>query len=157
MAIERFNRSRKTDEAGLVGRATQSATPPGTEPSGRALSTRGIVCIARWNRMGESLLVSICASVRTSREYHRVNPSVESAAYTHARTVRIPRNSTVNTIVLIFIALVARAAIHSNYDTSIPGGVSTRSAFKPDLWEQIFRVDGLITDRRRADQVAKNN
>ena len=124
VAIERFNRSLRTEVACRVARESQSDTF-GSAPAECNLSSRYTVCNARWKRINESSLTSMCTTVRSSLAYHRVKPSTVSAVPTQARLVRIPQNSNVSTIVLILIALVARVIIHPNYCASIPGGVSS--------------------------------
>ena len=110
-AIDRFNRSLYTEEAGLVGRFIHSV--PGVVLTWEG-ERRKIAFMDRRNKQNESSLVSMCTTVRRRREYRRVNPSTESAEPAQAAIERTHRNSNVRTIAFMFIALDTRAIAHSN-------------------------------------------
>ena len=104
--------------------------------------------------MNESSLVSMCATVRSVFEYHRVKLSAVPAEPAQAATDLIPKNSNVSTMALILLSPMARVITHSNHVKLVPDGVPTRSTIEQDLSKQSIGVKGQVPDRSRADQVA---
>ena len=149
-----FRRSRNTEGAGRVDLPIRA---PLWADSPWSINRRNADLITLRKGARESSLVSLCATVRRALGYNRVKFSAESAEPAQDAIDRTPKNLNVGAMALMLFSPIARVITHSNHAALVRDGVETRSTIEMGISKRSTCAEGLISDRRRSNQVARNN